>query len=66
VFFPMAGKSGGWSKLAKILQASIDENLITKYQGIESIPFDAGINKKIAVKIIDDRGIESLKMIDLE
>ena len=61
VFFPMEGKSGGWNKLAKTLQAYIDEDLITKYQGIESIPFEAGPNKKVAVKIIDDRGIESLK-----
>jgi adenine-specific DNA-methyltransferase len=66
VFFPMGGMSGGWSKLAKTLKSEIDEDLITKYQGIESIPFEAGINKKIAVKIIDDRGIESLKIIDLE
>ena len=66
VFFPMEGKSGGWEKLAKTLQAYIDEDLITKYQGIESIPFEAGPNKRVAVKIIDDRGIESLKIIDIE
>ena len=66
VFFPMDGKSGGWSKLAKTLHAEIDDDLITKYQGTESIPFDMGLNKRIAVKIIDDRGIESLKIIDLE
>ena len=66
VFFPMDDKSGGWNKLAKTLRGNIDEDLITKYQGIESIPFDVGVNKRIAVKIIDDRGIESLKIIDLE
>ena len=66
VFFPMDGKSGGWNKLTKTLQAYIDEDLITKYQGTESIPFEAGPNKRVAVKIIDDRGIESLKIIDLE
>ena len=66
VFFPMDGKSGGWNKLAKTLQTYIDEDLIIKYQGTESIPFEAGLNKRVAVKIIDDRGIESLKIIDLE
>ena len=66
VFFPMEGKSGGWAKLAKTLQAYVDEELITKFQGIESIPFDLGMNKRIAVKIFDDRGIESLKIINLE
>ena len=66
VFFPMDGKTGGWGKLAKTLQAQIDEDLITKYQGTESIPFEAGFNKRVAVKIIDDRGIESLKIIRIE
>ena len=66
VFFPMEEKTGGWNKLAKTLQAQIDEELIAKYQGIESIPFEAGSNKRAAVKIIDDRGIESLKIVSLE
>ena len=66
IFFPMEGSTGGWHKLAKTLQAQIDEELITKYQGTESIPFEMGPNKRAAVKIIDDRGIESLKIIELE
>ncbi len=66
IFFPMEGKSGGWNKLAKTLQAQIDEDLITKYQGTESIPFVEGFNKRVAVKIIDDRGIESLKIIKIK
>ncbi len=66
VFFPMDGKVGGWNKLAKTLQAQIDEELIEKFQGIESIPFKSGFNKRAAVKIIDDRGIESLKIIKIE
>jgi len=66
VFFPMEGKTGGWKRLAKTLQAQIDDELITKYQGTTSIPFEAGPNKRAAVKIIDDRGIESLKIIGLE
>ena len=63
VFFPMEDNLGGWTKLAKTLQAGIDEELILKYQGTESIPFEAGFNKRVAVKIIDARGIESLKII---
>ena len=66
VFFPMEGKAGGWAKLAKTLQAQIDEELIMKYHGTRSIPFEAGTNKRAAVRIIDDRGIESLKIIPLE
>jgi adenine-specific DNA-methyltransferase len=63
VFFPMAGTNEGWSKLANTLKAHIDEELIENYRGTASLPFSLGDNKQIAVKIIDDRGIESLKTI---
>ncbi len=63
VFFPIAGTNEGWHKLAKNLQAQIDEELIEKYTGNISLPFNLGNNKQIAIKIIDDRGIESLKII---
>jgi len=36
------------------------------YRGNTSLPFEIGENKRIAVKIIDDRGIESLKIIEVE
>jgi adenine-specific DNA-methyltransferase len=63
VFFPMAGADEGWSKLAKNLKAEIDEDLIENYRGNTSLPFKIGNNKQIAVKIIDDRGVESLRTI---
>jgi adenine-specific DNA-methyltransferase len=63
VFFPMAGESDGWSKLTKTLKSEIDEEKIEQYRGTISLPFSLGINKRIAVKIIDDRGIESLRII---
>lgn len=61
IFFPMAGPKDGWSKLAKNLKAEIDEEKIEAFRGTVSLPFTSG--KLIAVKIIDDRGIESLKII---
>ena len=66
IFFPMEDDAGGWIKLARTLRARIDGDLIHKYHGTTSIPFEAGPNKQAAVKIIDDRGIESLKTIRLE
>lgn len=66
VFFPMAGDKEGWSRLAKNLNAEIDDDLIEAYRGTTSLPFDVGKHKRAAVKIIDARGIESLKLIDLE
>ena len=65
VFFPMAGESEGWARLAKSLKAEIDEDLIEAYRGTVSLPFEAGEHKRIAVKIVDDRGIESLKVMEL-
>jgi adenine-specific DNA-methyltransferase len=63
VFFPMAGAKEGWATLAKNLKAEIDEEKIEAFGGTVSLPFKAG--KNVAVKIIDARGIESLKVIRL-
>ncbi|MBX6420317.1 MAG: site-specific DNA-methyltransferase, partial [Nevskia sp.] len=65
VFFPMAGEKEGWARLAKNLKAEIDEERIEAYRGTVSLPFEPGEHKRIAVKIVDDRGIESLKVIAL-
>ena len=65
VFFPLAGEKEGWARLAKNLKAEIDEELIEAYRGTVSLPFESGENKRIAVKIVDDRGIESLKIMEV-
>jgi adenine-specific DNA-methyltransferase len=62
VFFPLADDDEGWAKLARNLKAEIDTELIEKYRGKVSLPFEPGPHKRIAVKIIDDRGIESVKV----
>ncbi len=66
VFFPMAAEDKGWARLAKNLKAEIDEELIEAYLGTVSLPFEAGDNRRIAVKIVDDRGIESLRIMDID
>ena len=65
VFFPMAGENEGWARLARNLKAEIDESLIESYWGAVSLPFEAGEHKRIAVKIVDDRGIESLRVMEV-
>jgi adenine-specific DNA-methyltransferase len=65
VFFPMSGKKDGWSRLAKNLKAEIDEERIEAYRGTKSLPFKLRSNRRIAVKIVDDRGIESLKIVEI-
>jgi len=59
IFFPEGDKKRDWTRLAKALKAEVNEEALEKFSGVESIPFAAGENKKIAVKIIDNRGIES-------
>jgi adenine-specific DNA-methyltransferase len=63
VFFPMAGASEGWATLARNLKAEIDEEKIEAFGGTVSLPFESGSRKTVAVKIVDDRGIESLKIM---
>ncbi|MDT8440134.1 MAG: hypothetical protein RQ723_00560 [Desulfuromonadales bacterium] len=66
VFFPLAGCKEGWYKLKKNIRAELNEELLDQYHGTVSLPFEAGDNRKVAVKIVDDRGFESLKIIALE
>ena len=68
VFFPMSGEDNqndGWTKLARDLNSEIDLDLIESYRGTVSLPFAPGDHERAAVKIVDDRGIESLKILEL-
>jgi adenine-specific DNA-methyltransferase len=66
VFFPIAGKKEGWNRLKKTIRAELDEDLLEQFHGTVSLPFPTGDNARIAVKIVDDRGIESLKILSLD
>ena len=66
VFFPLSGDRGGWERLKRALRLEIDEELMDRFKGTESLPFKPESHRKIAVKIIDDRGIESLVIKPLE
>ena len=66
VFFPMAGPRGGWDRLSRSLRAEVDPDRIEAYRGATSLPFDPGSHRRIAVKIVDDRGIESLRVLALQ
>ena len=47
------------------LKAEIDMVRIECFRGTVSLPFKAGEHGRAAVKIIDDRGIESIKICEL-
>ena len=59
VFFPLKDEKRDWTNLAKTLNGAVNEEVMDNFVGTESLPFKAGEYKKVAVKIIDDRGIES-------
>ena len=40
--------------------------LLEGFHGTLSLPFKPGDNRCLAIKIVDDRGIESLKVIRLD
>ncbi len=39
--------------------------MLKHFVGTVSLPFEAGANNAVAIKIVDDRGIESLKVMKL-
>lgn len=60
-FFPSGKAKNPWEKLQKALKGSIDEEKFEALRGTTSIPFKPG--KRIAVKVIDDRGNEVVKVV---
>ncbi len=66
VFFPMSINNNGgyWKSIINALKPYIDMSRIKAYTGTKSLKFDLGEYKKIAIKIIDDRGMESLKILE--
>ena len=62
IFFPGADV---WEKLGATLQGTIVPARLKAYQGTKSLPFKPGENLKVAVKIIDDKGFESLRVFAL-
>lgn len=64
MFFPRRPEL--WNDLKRTLRSEVDHELLLKYSGTESLPFEKGNHKRIAVKIIDKNGNESLKTAGLE
>ena len=45
------------------MKTEIDADLIEAYRGTRSLPFEMGKHERVAVKIVDDRGIESVRVV---
>ncbi|MCC6425618.1 MAG: hypothetical protein IT435_02235 [Phycisphaerales bacterium] len=54
-FFP---NQDAWGKIAKALGSAGNEEAFEAFKGTESLPFEAGEHKRVAVKVIDPRGNE--------
>ncbi|MCX8013691.1 MAG: site-specific DNA-methyltransferase, partial [Rectinema sp.] len=65
IFFPTAQGEEDMQRIARDLRAEIDEEAIQAFCGTTSLPFQAGDYKRIAVKIIDINGVESMRIITL-
>ena len=58
-FFP---NKGSWKNIEKSLKSMINEDILKTFSGTESPPFSAGEHKSVAVKVIDRRGNELMRI----
>ena len=61
-FFP---DEKAWNKIARDLKGVIDSERFEQFSGTESLPFPVGEHAKVAVKVIDPRGNEVMRVHDL-
>lgn len=61
VFFP---KTNAWDNLQKSLTATLDDSVWEHLAGTVSEPFALGSRRKVAVKVIDERGNELMRVKD--
>ncbi|MHB8762907.1 MAG: hypothetical protein ACYDA8_00975 [Deferrisomatales bacterium] len=62
-FFP---DKTAWRKLARSLKGVVDEGAFDALSGTTSLPFPAGKHKRAAVKVIDPRGNEAMRVHRLD
>jgi adenine-specific DNA-methyltransferase len=62
-FFP---DKSAWGKLSKALDGIVDAERFEAFSGTTSLPFPSGKHKCVAVKVIDPRGNEVMRIHKLE
>jgi adenine-specific DNA-methyltransferase len=63
-FFP--GDPDAWEKLQRALKAQIAPEAFEQMRGTVSFPFEPGEHRRIAVKVIDFRGNEVVRVVSLQ
>lgn len=61
-FFP---DRSAWSKLERALKGAIEADVWQQLAGTKSLPFAAGTHRRAAVKVIDPRGNEVMRVVAL-
>jgi adenine-specific DNA-methyltransferase len=62
-FFPNVD---AWEKIGRALKGKLDEEKLDALRGSVSLPFKPGQHKRVAVKVIDQRGNEVMRVLSLE
>ncbi len=62
VFFP---KTSAWDNLQRSMKATFDESVWSHLSGTISEPFALGDRRRVAVKVIDERGNELMRVLDV-
>ena len=60
-FFP---DKQAWAKIARALKGIVDSERFERLSGTVSLPFSAGLHRKVAIKVIDARGNEVMRVHD--
>lgn len=63
VFFP---KTAAWDNLQKALKADFDPSVWEHLAGTISEPFPIGLRRRVAVKVIDERGNELMRVLEVK
>ncbi len=63
-FFP--GDPDAWEKLQRALKAQIPPEVFEQMRSTVSFPFEPGEHRRIAVKVIDFRGNEVVRVVNLQ
>lgn len=62
VFFP---KTSAWDNLQRSLRATFEESIWSHLAGTVSEPFALGDRRRVAVKVIDERGNELMRVLEV-
>ena len=64
-FFLTVRAKDGWATLARSLKAATNVTRMAAYRGTASLPLEPRKHGHAALKIVDGRGVESLRFVEL-